>query len=397
MKKLKNLFIVAAMLSLTALVLGCDPAPETPATPDTPTYVGTAVTSEAEMVAMFTELGEELAEYFKEEKTPETSRAIRAAATTSNVDTIMEFIGGIAEDLGPFIENGSDVHISDKSLNISNLTAEEIIAIIAKFTTKKDGTSYTADEAWAIMAEEYKVPVDQLKAKFNDALTVTKLKFKAENINLSSVFDVRINEYENDYYVYNSTYVIAALSNADATVGVEVQNLDEMMKLISGKKESFPLKKLEAEVSVKAENVKMELPVGGSSEGGQKDDDFEEMKDYLLAQKKGEHLTQSEMKLDGSFAASTKFDVVTSKSNYNANVELSLNIVSTTALLNSEIAASSQNFESEEAEMAAMVASYNKFGSVTVKTSNNGTATFSKEYKLGDLYKLIYDAIKEAE
>lgn len=384
MKKFVKIFASAAIIAMTALCLGCTPTPAKPVTPETPVDTGKAVTTEAELIEMGTELFEEINAYF-EDIIPADSKRSAAPEEDPDVTAVMDFIDKIMEAAAKFEEEKFE--LTDASIDVKNLSANKILSILDSFA-KKSNPEESIDNGLAELVKELeedlgvKITVDEFKAKLNECVKLTKLKFNG-NITAEPV----IMYSEEDGQFFEELLVSVEMENVNEAAGVEVQKLSDLLAFITGSKEEFPVKNISIEESAIINNLAVTIPV---------DIDFVEPEDGPFENiNEDKAIEPDDSKLDGNISVKTTFDFATTKSNYKGNLSLSFDLSSTTEDFQKFLNDSAEVYATYEAAMEALFEDLDLFGSVTVKVTNNNTETFKKSYKLGELVQIIMENMPE--
>ncbi len=385
----------AAIFAMVALNFGCaDPnkkPADDPVKNEDPIVEQTkAVTSEAELIEMGTELFEEITAYFEAFAKPEGPVASMRSAEDPDVTAVMEFVGKIMEAVEK-AKSEMKFELTDASIDLKNLSAEKVLKILDSFV-KTIEPDESIDNGLEALAEELeiafgvKITVADLKAKLNECVTVTKLKFKG-NLTAEPVL-----LYEKKYGgLVENSYLTVNMADVEEAAGIDIQKLSDLLGFLTGSEKAFPVKNISLEESANIKKFAATALIRDSFITDPEETPYENINEEA-------YIDIEDSVIDGKVSVKTAFDFATTKSKYAGNLSLSFDLTSTTENIQKFIKDSEEDYANEAEEMNAMFADLNLFGSVTVKvTDDKAKGTFNHTYKLGDLIKKIMESMPEPE
>ena len=432
MKKFRTLLSCAAVFAMVALNFGCadpnkKPADSTPTVvpapsegttqdkvPETPADVKKTVETEEDFKKAMEEIYQEMMAFFPSDPSvpsvdPEPSqyRSMRTAAPTEAelfegdkaIEPLSEFIAAFFKAV---LEADTDSSFQLKdSINVKNLSFDQIIKAIDKFLTKEEnrnmvkkifGSYDSADELLVDLADSLEVEgVEALKAKLNECITLTKLKYSG-TLSIDQIESREAIKIENetpDYVEYELTSEIMGIfniSDLNEEFGLKVEKLDSLLQFLTGNTAAFPIKNVTVEEALKILDALFMTPLGGSyGTIGDSDIDYiegEKEKWLAGATSPEQYPDPNDFRINGTASSKIAFDFETAS--YTGTIEVSLNLESTTELFQNIMNGFENYSEAEAVELL------NKIGGITISVKDS---TFSSSSKLGDLIVTINESI----
>ncbi|MCQ2584444.1 MAG: hypothetical protein MJ185_02545 [Treponema sp.] len=408
MKKLKSLFVAAAILAVTTFTFSCaDPnaknpdqnpsnenTTEAPKEDPVPEVVKKTIESEEDFQKAMEELYAEIAAFFM----PAPNANMRVAAPTEAelfegdkaIEPLSEFIAAFLKavleaDQDSVLDPLSPFELED-SINVKNLSFDQIIKAIDKFITKEENKNMvkemfgSCDSADELLEDAFEPEdLEEFKAKLNDSVTLTKLKYSGSLI-IDPIeirkFDIN-EESTSDSDKYELTSEIMGkfeISNLNEELGLKVEKLDSLLQFLTGNTAVFPIKNVTVDEALKIQDalfmVTMEEGEPGPLPG------TEEEKDEWMA---GGTSSDScpdpeEFGIDGTASSKIAFDFETAS--YKGTIEVSLNLEATTELFQNIMGTIEKDSEGFPVEL------FNELGGITVSVKDS---EISQSFKLGDL------------
>lgn len=435
MKKFRTLLSCAAVFAMVALNFGCAdpnkkpvdstptvvPAPSEGTTqnkvPETPADVKKTIETEEDFKKAMEEIYQEMMAFFpsdpsvpSEEPEPSQYRSMRTAAPSEAelfegdkaIEPLSEFIATFFKAV---LEADTDSSFQLKdSINVKNLSFDQIIKAIDKFLTKEENKNMveeifspynSVDELLVDLADSLEVEdVKALKAKLNECITLTKLKYSG-TLSIDQIESREAIKIENetpDYVGYELTSVtmeIFDISDLNEEFGLKVEKLDSLLQFLTENTASFPIKNVTVEEALKISDALFMTPLGGSHGTiGSNDindiNDIEKEKEEWLAGATSpeQYPDPNEFGINGT--ASSKIAFYFETASYTGTIEVSLNLESTTELFQNIMNGFENYSEAEAVELL------NKIGGITISVKDS---TFSSSSKLGDLIVSINESI----
>ncbi len=428
MKKFRTLLSCAAVFAMVALNFGCAdpnkkpvdstptvvPAPSEGTTqdkvPETPADVKKTIETEEDFQKAMEEIYQEMMAFFpsdpSEEPEPSQYRSMRTAAPTEAelfegdkaIEPLSEFIATFFKavldaDPDPWTAPLPPFQLKD-SINVKNLSFDQIIKAIDKFLTKEEnknmveeifGSYDSVDELLkeAFEAEDF----EALKAKLNECVTLTKLKYSG-SLSIDQIEFREAGQLETetpDYVEYeltSETMGIFDISDLNEEFGLKVVKLDSLLQFLTGNTAAFPIKNVTVEEALKISDALFMTPLGGANRGGNEEED----KDKWLA---GDTSSKpcpdpKDFGINGTASSKIAFDFETAS--YTGTTEVSLNLEATTELFKNIMDAFENDSEAEAVEL------FNEIGGITISVKDS---TVSRSSKLGDLIVAIDESISK--
>ena len=431
MKKFRTLLSCAAVFAMVALNFGCAdpnkkpvdstptvvPAPSEGTTqdkvPETPADVKKTIETEEDFNKAMEEISQEIMAFFShpsdpsvpsEEPEPSQYRSMRTAAPSEAelfegdkaIEPLSEFIATFFKAV---LEADTDSSFQLKdSINVKNLSFDQIIKAIDKFFTKEEiknmveeiyGPYDSVDELLknAFGAEYF----EALKAKLNECITLTKLKYSGslliDQIELRGAIKNETPDYVG-YELTSETMGTFNISDMNEEFGLKVEKLDSLLQFLTGNTAAFPIKNVTVEEALKISDALFMTPLGGSHGTiGDSDIDYieEEKEEWLAGGTSPEQCPNpNDFRINGTASSKIAFDFETAS--YTGTIEVSLNLESTTELFQNIM----NGFENySEAEAVGLL---NEIGGITISVKDS---TFSSSSKLGDLIVTIDELISK--
>ena len=434
MKKFRTLLSCAAVFAMVALNFGCadpnkKPVDSTPTVvptpsegttqdkvPETPADVKKTVETEEDFKKAMEEIYQEMMAFFpsdpsvpSEEPEPSQYRSMRTAAPSEAelfegdkaIEPLSEFIATFFKAVLN-ADPASSFQLKD-SINVKNLSFDQIIKAIDKFLTKEENKNMveeifspynSVDELLVDLADSLEVEdVEALKAKLNECITLTKLKY-------SGTLSIDPREYREAIQIENETpdYVeyeltsetkgIFKISDRNEEFGLKVEKLDSLLQFLTGNTAAFPIKNVTVEEALKISDALFMTPlgVGHGTIGGDDINDIEKEKEEWLA---GDTSSKpcpdpKDFGINGTASSKIAFDFETAS--YTGTIEVSLNLESTTELFQNIMNGFGNYSEAEAVELL------NEIGGITISVKDS---TFSSSSKLGDLIVTIDESISK--
>lgn len=432
MKKFRTLLSCAAVFAMVALNFGCadpnkKPVDSTPTVvptpsegttqdkvPETPADVKKTIETEEDFQKAMEEIYQEIMAFFpsdpsvpSEEPEPSQYRSMRTAAPSEAelfegdkaIEPLSEFIATFFKAV---LEADTDSSFQLKdSINVKNLSFDQIIKAIDKFLTKEEnrnmvkeifGPYNSVDELLVDLADSLEVEdVEALKAKLNECITLTKLKYSGtlsiDQIEFREA--IKIENETPDYVEYeltSKTMGIFKISDLNEEFGLKVEKLDSLLQFLTGNTAAFPIKNVTVEEALKISDALFMTPLGGSHGTiGDSDIDYieEEKEEWLAGGTSPEQCPNpNDFRINGTASSKIAFDFETAS--YKGTIEVSLNLEATTELFQNIMAAFENDSEAEAVEL------FNEIGGITISVKDS---TVSSSSKLGDLIVTISESI----
>lgn len=430
MKKFRTLLSCAAVFAMVALNFGCadpnkKPADSTPTVvpapsegttqdkvPETPADVKKTVETEEDFKKAMEEIYQEIMAFFpsdpsvpSEEPEPSQYRSMRTAAPSEAelfegdkaIEPLSEFIATFFKAVLK-ADTDSSFQLKD-SINVKNLSFDQIIKAIDKFFTKEEnknmveeifGSYDSVDELLkeAFEAEDF----EALKAKLNECVTLTKLKYSG-SLSIDQIeFREAIKNETPDYVGYeltSETMGIFNISDMNEEFGLKVEKLDSLLQFLTGNTAAFPIKNVTVEEALKISDALFMTPLDGRHRSiGSNDindiNDIEKEKEEWMAgyTSPEQYPDTNEFRINGTASSKIAFDFETAS--YKGTIEVSLNLEATTELFQNIMAAFENDSEAEAVEL------FNEIGGITISVKDS---TVSSSSKLGDLIVTISESI----
>ena len=445
MKKFRTLLSCAAVFAMVALNFGCAdpnkkpvdstptvvPAPSEGTTqdkvPETPANVKKTVETEEDFKKAMEEIYQEMMAFFpsapsgsdspdpvpSEEPEPSQYRSMRTAAPSEAelfegdkaIEPLSEFIATFFKavldaDPDPWTAPLPPFQLKD-SINVKNLSFDQIIKAIDKFFTKEENKNMveeifspynSVDELLVDLADSLEVEdVKALKAKLNECVTLTKLKYSGTLlIDPREYREAKENpdNYCPKYQLTSETMGIFDISDLNEEFGLKVEKLDSLLQFLTGNTAAFPIKNVTVEEALKISDALFMTPLGGSHRfiGSNDINDIEKEKEEWLAGATSSKPCPDpkDFRTNGTASSKIAFDFETAS--YTGTIEVSLNLEATTELFKNIMDDSENDSEAEAVELL------NKIGGITISVKDS---TFSSSSKLGDLIVTIDESISK--
>ena len=426
MKKFRTLLSCAAVFAMVALNFGCadpnkKPVDSTPTVvptpsegttqdkvPETPADVKKTVETEEDFKKAMEEIYQEIMAFFpsdpsvpSEEPEPSQYRSMRTAAPSEAelfegdkaIEPLSEFIATFFKAV---LEADTDSSFQLKdSINVKNLSFDQIIKAIDKFLTKEENKNMveeifspynSVDELLVDLADSLEVEdVEAFKAKLNECVTLTKLKYSGSLlIDPREYREAKENpdNYCPKYQLTSETMGIFDISDLNEEFGLKVEKLDSLLQFLTGNTAAFPIKNVTVEEALKISDALFMTPLGGANRGGNEEED----KDKWLA---GDTSSKpcpdpKDFGINGTASSKIAFDFETAS--YTGTIEVSLNLESTTELFQNIMNGFEDYSEAEAVEL------FNEIGGITISVKDS---TVSRSSKLGDLIVAIDESISK--
>ena len=345
-----------------------------------------------------------------EEPEPSQYRSMRTAAPTEAelfegdkaIEPLSEFIATFFKAVLE-VDTDSSFQFKD-SINVKNLSFDQIIKAIDKFLTKEENKNMveeifspynSVDELLVDLADSLEVEdVEALKAKLNECITLTKLKYSG-TLSIDQIESREAIKIENEtpdyvgYELTSETMGIFNISDLNEEFGLKVEKLDSLLQFLTENTASFPIKNVTVEEALKISDALFMTPLGGSHGTiGSNDindiNDIEKEKEEWLAGATSpeQYPDPNEFGINGTASSKIAFDFETAS--YTGTIEVSLNLESTTELFQNIMNGFENYSEAEAVELL------NKIGGITISVKDS---TFSSSSKLGDLIVSINESI----
>lgn len=432
MKKFRTLLSCAAVFVMVALNFGCAdpnkkpvdstptvvPAPSEGTTqdkvPETPADVKKTVETEEDFKKAMEEIYQEIMAFFpsdpsvpSEEPEPSQYRSMRTAAPSEAelfegdkaIEPLSEFIATFFKAV---LEADTDSSFQLKdSINVKNLSFDQIIKAIDKFLTKEENKNMveeifspynSVDELLVDLADSLEVEdVEALKAKLNECITLTKLKYSGTlSIDQIEFREVKVNETPEhvECELISETMGIFNISDMNEEFGLKVEKLDSLLQFLTGNTAAFPIKNVTVEEALKISDALFMTLLDGRYRYIGSDDinDIEnEINEWMAGYTSPEQYPDTnEFRINGTASSKIAFDFETAS--YTGTIEVSLNLEATTELFQNIMNAFENDSEAEAVELL------NKIGGITISVKDS---TFSSSSKLGDLIVSINESISK--
>lgn len=432
MKKFRTLLSCAAVFAMVALNFGCadpnkKPVDSTPTVvptpsegttqdkvPETPADVKKTVETEEDFKKAMEEIYQEMRAFFpsdpsvpSEEPEPSQYRSMRTAAPSEAelfegdkaIEPLSEFIATFFKAV---LEADADSSFQLKdSINVKNLSFDQIIKAIDKFLTKEENRNMveeifspynSVDELLVDLADSLEVEdVKALKAKLNECVTLTKLKYSG-TLSIDQIEFREAIQIENetpDYVGYELTSEIMGIfniSDLNEEFGLKAEKLDSLLQFLTGNTAAFPIKNVTVEEALKISDALFMTPLGGShgTIGGNEINDIENEKNEWMAGATSpeQYPDPKDFGINGTASSKIAFDFETAS--YKGTIEVSLNLESTTELFQNIMNGFENDSEAEAVEL------FNEIGGITISVKDS---TVSSSSKLGDLIVTISESI----
>ena len=433
MKKFRTLLSCAAVFVMVALNFGCAdpnkkpvdstptvvPAPSEGTTqdkvPETPADVKKTVETEEDFKKAMEEIYQEIMAFFpsdpsvpSEEPEPSQYRSMRTAAPSEAelfegdkaIEPLSEFIATFFKAVLN-ADPASSFQLKD-SINVKNLSFDQIIKAIDKFLTKEENKNMveeifspynSVDELLVDLADSLEVEdVKALKAKLNECVTLTKLKYSG-SLSIDQIeFREAIKNETPDYVGYeltSETMGIFNISDMNEEFGLKVEKLDSLLQFLTGNTAAFPIKNVTVEEALKISDALFMTPLDGRHRSiGSNDindiNDIEKEKEEWMAGATSpeQYPDPKDFGINGTASSKIAFDFETAS--YKGTIEVSLNLEATTELFQNIMAAFENDSEAEAVEL------FNEIGGITISVKDS---TVSSSSKLGDLIVTISESI----
>ncbi|MBS7260491.1 MAG: hypothetical protein KIG91_02360, partial [Treponema sp.] len=434
-----TLLSCAAVFVMVALNFGCAdpnkkpvdstptvvPAPSEGTTqdkvPETPADVKKTVETEEDFKKAMEEIYQEIMAFFpsdpsvpSEEPEPSQYRSMRTAAPSEAelfegdkaIEPLSEFIATFFKAVLDAVPDSwpaaplSSFQLKD-SINVKNLSFDQIIKAIDKFLTKEENKNMveeifspynSVDELLVDLADSLEVEdVEALKAKLNECITLTKLKYSGTlSIDQIEFREVKVNETPEhvECELISETKGIFNISDMNEEFGLKVEKLDSLLQFLTGNTAAFPIKNVTVEEALKILDALFMTPLGvGHGTIGSNDiNDIEnEINEWMAGYTSPEQYPDTnEFRINGTASSKIAFDFETAS--YTGTIEVSLNLEATTELFQNIMNAFENDSEAEAVELL------NKIGGITISVKDS---TFSSSSKLGDLIVSINESISK--
>ena len=436
MKKFRTLLSCAAVFVMVALNFGCAdpnkkpvdstptvvPAPSEGTTqdkvPETPADVKKTVETEEDFKKAMEEIYQEIMAFFpsdpsvpSEEPEPSQYRSMRTAAPSEAelfegdkaIEPLSEFIATFFKAVLK-ADTDSSFQLKD-SINVKNLSFDQIIKAIDKFFTKEENKNMveeifspynSVDELLVDLADSLEVEdVEALKAKLNECITLTKLKYSGTlSIDQIEFREAKVNETPDyvEYELTSETMGSFNISDQNEEFGLKVEKLDSLLQFLTGNTAAFPIKNVTVEEALKISDAFFMTPLGRGPGSSIRSNDINDIND--IEKEKEEWLAggtspeqcpnPKDFRINGTASSKIAFDFETAS--YTGTIEVSLNLESTTELFQNIMDAFENDSEAEAVELL------NEIGGITISVKDS---TFSSSSKLGDLIVGINESISK--
>ena len=436
MKKFRTLLSCAAIFAMVALNFGCadpnkKPVDSTPnketvvptpsegttqdKVPETPADVKKTIETEEDFQKAMEEISQEIMAFFpsdpsvpSEEPEPSQYRSMRTAAPSeAELFEGDKAIEPLSESIATFfkavLDADSSFQLKD-SINVKNLSFDQIIKAIDKFFTKEENKNMveeifspynSIDELLkeAFEAEDF----EALKAKLNECITLTKLKYSGSLLIAPREYReaIQIENETPDYVEYELTSETMGsfnISDQNEEFGLKVEKLDSLLQFLTGNTAAFPIKNVTVEEALKISDAFFITPLGrgpGSSIGSNDINDIndieKEKEEWLAGGTSPEQCPNpKDFRINGTASSKIAFDFETAS--YTGTIEVSLNLEATTELFKNIMDAFENDSEAEAVELL------NEIGGITISVKDS---TVSRSSKLGDLIVAINESISK--
>ena len=438
MKKFRTLLSCAAVFAMVALNFGCadpnkKPVDSTPTVvptpsegttqdkaPETPADVKKTVETEEDFKKAMKEIYQEMMAFFpsdpsvpSEEPEPSQYRSMRTAAPSDAelfegdkaIEPLSEFIATFFKavlevDTDSWPAPLSPFQLKD-SINVKNLSFDQIIKAIDKFFTKEENKNMveeifspynSVDELLVDLADSLEVEdVEALKAKLNECITLTKLKYSGSlSIAPIEFREAKVNETPEhvECELTCETMGIFDISNLNEEFGLKVDKLDSLLQFLTGNTAAFPIKNVTVEEALKISDALFMTPLDGRYRYIGSDDinDIEnEINEWMAGYTSPELYPEpKDFRINGTASSKIAFDFETTS--YTGTIEVSLNLEATTELFQNIMDAFENDSEAEAVEL------FNEIGGITISVKDSA---FSSSSKLGDLIVTISESISK--
>lgn len=432
MKKFRTLLSCAAVFAMVALNFGCadpnkKPVDSTPTVvptpsegttqdkvPETPADVKKTIETEEDFQKAMEEIYQEIMAFFpsdpsvpSEEPEPSQYRSMRTAAPSEAelfegdkaIEPLSEFIATFFKAV---LEADTDSSFQLKdSINVKNLSFDQIIKAIDKFLTKEEnrnmvkeifGPYNSVDELLVDLADSLEVEdVEALKAKLNECITLTKLKYSGTlSIDQIEFREAKVNETPEhvECELISETMGIFNISDMNEEFGLKVEKLDSLLQFLTGNTAAFPIKNVTVEEALKISDALFMTLLDGRYRYIGSDDinDIEnEINEWMAGYTSPEQYPDTnEFRINGTASSKIAFDFETAS--YTGTIEVSLNLESTTELFQNIMNGFDKYSEAEAVELL------NEIGGITISVKDS---TVSRSSKLGDLIVSINESISK--
>ena len=432
MKKFRTLLSCAAVFAMVALNFGCAdpnkkpvdstptvvPAPSEGTTqdkvPETPADVKKTVETEEDFKKAMEEIYQEIMAFFpsdpsvpSEEPEPSQYRSMRTAAPSEAelfegdkaIEPLSEFIATFFKAV---LEADTDSSFQLKdSINVKNLSFDQIIKAIDKFLTKEEnrnmlkeifGYCDSSEDILVDLADSLEVEdVEALKAKLNECITLTKLKYSGTlSIDQIEFREAKVNETPEhvECELISETMGIFNISDMNEEFGLKVEKLDSLLQFLTGNTAAFPIKNVTVEEALKISDALFMTLLDGRYKYIGSDDinDIEnEKNEWMAGYTSPEQCPDpNNFGINGTASSKIAFDFETAS--YKGTIEVSLNLEATTELFQNIMAAFENDSEAEAVEL------FNEIGGITISVKDS---TVSSSSKLGDLIVTINESISK--
>ena len=443
MKKFRTLLSCAAIFAMVALNFGCadpnkKPVDSTPnketvvptpsegttqdKVPETPADVKKTVETEEDFKKAMEEIYQEMMAFFpsdpsvpSEEPEPSQYRSMRTAAPSEAelfegnkaIEPLSEFIATFYKavldaDPDSWTAPLPPFQLKD-SINVKNLSFDQIIKAIDKFFTKEENKNMveeifspynSVDELLVDLADSLEVEdVKALKAKLNECVTLTKLKYSGTLLIDPREYReaIQIENETPDYVEYkltSETMGIFNISDLNEEFGLKVEKLDSLLQFLTGNTAAFPIKNVTVEEALKISDALFMTPLGGSHRfiGSNDINDIEKEKEEWLAGDTSSKPCPDPKDFGNNGTASSKIAFDFETASYTGTIEVSLNLKSTTELFKNIMDDIENDSEAFPVEL------FNEIGGITISVKDS---TFSSSSKLGDLIVTIDESISK--
>lgn len=434
MKKFRTLLSCAAVFAMVALNFGCadpnkKPVDSTPTVvptpsegttqdkvPETPADVKKTIETEEDFQKAMEEIYQEIMAFFpsdpsvpSEEPEPSQYRSMRTAAPSEAelfegdkaIEPLSEFIATFFKAV---LEADTDSSFQLKdSINVKNLSFDQIIKAIDKFLTKEEnrnmvkeifGPYNSVDELLVDLADSLEVEdVEALKAKLNECITLTKLKYSG-TLSIDQIESREAIKIENETpehvecELISETMGIFNISDMNEEFGLKVEKLDSLLQFLTGNTAAFPIKNVTVEEALKISDALFMTLLDGRYRYIGSDDinDIEnEINEWMAGYTSPEQYPDTnEFRINGTASSKIAFDFETAS--YTGTIEVSLNLESTTELFQNIMNGFDKYSEAEAVELL------NEIGGITISVKDS---TVSRSSKLGDLIVSINESISK--
>lgn len=411
MKKLKSLFVAAAILAVTTFTFSCaDPnaknpdqnpsnenTTEAPKEDPVPEVVKKTIESEEDFQKAMEELYAEIAAFFM----PAPNANMRVAAPTEAelfegdkaIEPLSEFMATffkavLEADPDSWAAPLSPFELSD-SINVKNLSFDQIMKAVDKFLVKEEnknlvkelfGTCDSADAILEDLADSLELEdFEALKAKLNECVTLTKLKYSGylridPRESRKAEEDYPFNPENPEYELTSEIMGIFDISDLNEEFGLKVEKLDSLLQFLTGNTAAFPIKNVTVEEALKIQDALFMAPLG-EGEPGPLPGTEEEKDEWMAGGTSSDSCPDpEEFGIDGTASSKIAFDFETAS--YKGTIEVSLNLEATTERFQNIMGAIEKDLEGFPVEL------FNELGGITVSVKDS---EISQSFKLGDL------------